>query len=101
MSSTMRAKMYVGYVQKIKQGSGSDEKTTQEVLTMHAVSAPRYPEDGSDEDNTYAKFCPARSWISTSPTRRCLGNSRSAISFTSTSPRSSNSGAVIGRSGGG
>lgn len=25
---------------------------------MHAVCASKYPEDGSDEDNTYAKFTP-------------------------------------------
>lgn len=26
---------------------------------MHAVCASKYPEDGSDEDNTFAKFSPS------------------------------------------
>ena len=28
---------------------------------MHAVAAAKYPADGSDEDNTYAKFSPGAS----------------------------------------
>ncbi|RWO08214.1 hypothetical protein [Mesorhizobium sp.] len=36
-------------------------QTTQENLRFTAVSAKAYPADGSDEDNTYAKFSPAGS----------------------------------------
>jgi hypothetical protein len=53
--STMRAKMQVGFVQVHRNTAG---ETTQETLHMHAVAASKYPEDGSDEDNTYAKFSP-------------------------------------------
>lgn len=59
--SKMRAKMQVGFVQEHFYGqNGEDGKPTksQETLTMHAVSASKYQEDGSDEDNTYAKFSP-------------------------------------------
>lgn len=53
----MRAKLQVGFVQE---HFHYDDKTkkVQETLSMHAVAASRYPEDGSDEDNTYAKFSP-------------------------------------------
>lgn len=54
--STMRAKMQVGMVQEHCYGEGGVK--TQETLTMHAVAASKYAEDGSDEDNTYAKFSP-------------------------------------------
>ena len=52
----MRAKLQVGFVQE--HFHGPDKSKSQETLTMHAVSASKYPEDGSDEDNTYAKFSP-------------------------------------------
>lgn len=53
MATTMRAKMYVESVLR---------HTTVEVLTMRAVPrSDSYPEDGSDEDNTYAKFSPSGS----------------------------------------
>lgn len=55
--SKMRAKMVVGFVQEHFWHGSSGEKS-QETLTMHAVAASKYPEDGSDEDNTYAKFSP-------------------------------------------
>ncbi|RWO20678.1 hypothetical protein [Mesorhizobium sp.] len=35
--------------------------TTQEILQFTAVSAKAYPADGSDEDNTYARFSPSGS----------------------------------------
>ena len=54
--STMRAKFQVGFVQEHFYGPGHGK--SQETLTMHAVAASKYPEDGSDEDNTYAKFSP-------------------------------------------
>lgn len=54
--SKMRAKMQVGMVQE--SFYGPDKSKSQETLTMHAVCASKYPEDGGDEDNTYAKFSP-------------------------------------------
>ena len=46
----MRAKMQV---QEVRRFAGGDE------ITCHAVAAKSYPADGSDEDNTYAKFSPS------------------------------------------
>ena len=48
----MRAKFYIS---EIKRYNGS------EVLTMSAVGPSSYPNDGSDEDNTYAKWSPQAS----------------------------------------
>jgi hypothetical protein len=50
----MRAKLQVGFVQE--HFSGRDGAKSQETLSMHAVAASKYSTDGSDEDNTYAKF---------------------------------------------
>jgi hypothetical protein len=51
MSITMRAKMRVT---KVERFDGSDR------ITMTAVArSGSYPADGSDEDNTYAKFSPS------------------------------------------
>ena len=52
----MRAKMQVCFVEE--HFFGPDKSKSSETLTMHAVAASKYPEDGSDEDNTYAKFSP-------------------------------------------
>ena len=50
MTAFMRAKMYVS---KVERGMGCDG------VTMNAVAkSGAYPTDGSDEDNTYAKFSP-------------------------------------------
>ncbi|TIQ18874.1 MAG: hypothetical protein E5X51_23415 [Mesorhizobium sp.] len=46
----MRAKMRLATVQKV----GDQEK-----LVFQAVAASKYPEDGSDENNTYARFSPS------------------------------------------
>ncbi|MFC3111424.1 hypothetical protein ACFQAT_08055 [Undibacterium arcticum] len=54
--SKMRAKMQVGFVQE--HFYGPEKSKSQETLAMHAVAASKYPEDGSDEDNTFAKFSP-------------------------------------------
>lgn len=54
--TTMRAKLQVGFVQECNYGLNGTK--SMEVLTMHAVAASKYPEDGSDEDNTFAKFSP-------------------------------------------
>ena len=51
MAKSMRAKLRLHQVSKIND--------TTEVLRFHAVAASRYPEDGSDEDNTYAKYSPS------------------------------------------
>lgn len=50
--SNMRAKMTLSSVTKTTYG---------EKLKFDAVPAVSYPEDGSDEDNTYAKFSPQAS----------------------------------------
>jgi hypothetical protein len=60
---TMRAKMQVGFVQQhfgwVDPASGETPKKSMETLTMHAVSkSTPYPADGTDEDNTFAKWSP-------------------------------------------
>jgi hypothetical protein len=51
MTTTMRAKFQVTKVERF---------ATCENVQFAAVSKPAgYPEDGSDEDNTYAKFSPS------------------------------------------
>lgn len=59
MSTSMRAKFMVTNVKQYKDENGS---TTGEYLQMRAVGGNKvqsaYPEDGSDEDNTFAKFTP-------------------------------------------
>ncbi|MDQ2080458.1 hypothetical protein RA307_09725 [Xanthobacteraceae bacterium Astr-EGSB] len=47
----MRAKMRLNHIDKRNEGY--------ETLYFNPVSASRYPEDGSDEDNTFAKFSPS------------------------------------------
>lgn len=55
--SKMRAKLRVGAVLPLQNGEGV---VTQERVTFHGVAKTSgYPEDGSDEDNTYAKFSPS------------------------------------------
>ena len=50
---TMRAKLRIASVTQHESG---------ETLKMEAVGLPgAYPEDGSDEDNTFAKFTPSAS----------------------------------------
>ncbi len=55
-SRTMRAKVKVGAVTPYPNASG---EVTQEILHFHGVAATKYPADGSDEDNTFAKFSPS------------------------------------------
>lgn len=58
---TMRAKFQVGFVQEQFGWAPPGETGTKsmEILTMHAVAkSTAYPEDGTDEDNTYAKWSP-------------------------------------------
>ena len=66
MTTTMRAKLQVGFVQVHEQNLNSEGRwdpkaaptKTMETLQMHAVCAPKYDESGLDEDNTVAKFSP-------------------------------------------
>lgn len=51
MSVPMRAKLYVTHVDKLN--------PSYQTVYFSAVSADKYPEDGSDENNTYAKFSPS------------------------------------------
>lgn len=52
MSTTMRAKMRISFVQ---------QHETHEFIQFNAVAANQYPSDGADENNTYAKFSPSAS----------------------------------------
>lgn len=55
----MRAKMEVSGIEQYK---AADGEVTAEQLSFRAVSRSEgYPEDSSDEDNTYAKFSPQAS----------------------------------------
>lgn len=55
--SKMRAKLRVGAVLPLP---NSDGKVVQERVSFHGVARnSAYPEDGSDENNTYAKFSPS------------------------------------------
>jgi len=47
----MRAKFQVEAIVRVYEGC--------EAVEMRAVGPGQYPEDGSDEDNTYAKFTPS------------------------------------------
>ena len=51
----MRAKLRLNYV---KENEYNGDKQG-EVLSFNAVCANNYPEDGSDENNTFAKFSPS------------------------------------------
>lgn len=53
----MRAKLRVGAVLPMQDGQGN---VVQECVIFHGVSkSAAYPSDGSDEDNTFAKFSPS------------------------------------------
>lgn len=49
--SDMRAKMKIGRIEKHAENL--------ETLHFNPVAASKYPGDGMDEDNTYAKFSPS------------------------------------------
>lgn len=51
--TAMRAKLQVASIQPY------GEPVTQERVIFHGVAATSYPADGSDEDNTFAKFSPS------------------------------------------
>lgn len=48
--TTMRAKMQISQINK---------DSNVEQLQFHGVAAKSYPADGSDEDNTFAKWSPS------------------------------------------
>lgn len=56
-SPVMRAKLRIG---TIKRFVASNDSVVCENLELHGVSKSEgYPEDGSDEDNTFARFTPS------------------------------------------
>lgn len=55
-SSMFRAKLKVNSVEHVKNEDGD---IVADSITMSAVSASQYPEDGQDENNTFAMFTPA------------------------------------------
>lgn len=65
MPVTMRAKMVVtnvnrsGYVNGHDPVTGKETVTKSDAIKMAAVAAKTYPPDGSDEDNTFARFSPS------------------------------------------
>jgi hypothetical protein len=61
----MRAKLQVGHVQENfnwqtpeQVAAGLPREKVSETLGMFAVAASKYPDDGTDEDNTFAKWSP-------------------------------------------
>ena len=57
MTTTMRAKMMVG---SVFPRCDSEGNTANEQVTFFGVSkSSGYPADGSDEDNTFARFSPS------------------------------------------
>lgn len=58
MATRMRAKVRLNHIGAW--GAEGSKGPTQETLTFNPVARNEaYPEDGSDEDNTYAKFSPS------------------------------------------
>ena len=56
--TTMRAKLQIGSL--FENFYGPDKPKFSETLSFHGVcKSGGYPEDGSDEDNTFAKFSPS------------------------------------------
>lgn len=51
--SKMRAKMYVNKIEQLMHGT--------EIIHMTPVVAKSYPNDGTDENNTFAKWTPSGS----------------------------------------
>ncbi|WP_288803933.1 hypothetical protein [uncultured Novosphingobium sp.] len=54
--TTMRAKLQVGSVFAHRNEAG---ETQTETVSFFGVAAKSYPADGSDEDNTFARFSPS------------------------------------------
>ena len=62
--TTMRAKLQISSIEQFP---------TSERLKFQAVAAKSYPADGSDEDNTYAKFSPQADFTITITNPALLG----------------------------
>lgn len=59
MSTIMRAKLQVGFVQEGFAYAGEPKGKCNETLSMHGVcKKDGYPADGIDEDNTFARWSP-------------------------------------------
>lgn len=56
MAANMRAKVRVSQIDDAK---ASDGQLCGQTLHFQAVAASQYPEDGSDENNTFAKYTPS------------------------------------------
>ena len=69
MPHAMRAKLRLHHVDQL--GHAYEPKS--ETLHFHAVAASRYPEDGSDENNTFARFSPSASMSLTVANPALLG----------------------------
>lgn len=60
--SDMRAKMRVSQIQSFETSADPPHKQAEkclEVIKFHAVAASAYPADGTDENNSYAKWTPS------------------------------------------
>lgn len=55
--TTMRAKVRVGGVFPLQDGNGN--QTGERLQLFGVAKSGSYPADGSDEDNTFAKFTPS------------------------------------------
>lgn len=55
----MRAKMIVTEIVRVGYTNGAAGFHKQDRVKFAAVAAKKYPDDGSDEDNTYARFSPS------------------------------------------
>lgn len=64
MNTAMRAKLRVSSVQELFSRDEGDSEKFGEQLYFHAVARnDAYPEDGSDENNTYAQFSPTANFF--------------------------------------
>lgn len=68
----MRAKFYVSNIEKFDNS---------ERITFNAVAAGKYPEDGSDENNSYAKWTPNASCLMTINNPALIGKFNSGDTF--------------------
>lgn len=75
--ATMRAKLRVNSVEPYPM----DGQPSQERLRFSAVSAKAYPADGSDEDNTFARYTPSASLEMTITNPALLGKFRKGQVF--------------------
>ena len=79
MMRKMRAKMKVGAV--LSWPPAADGSVQQERLQLHGVAAGKYPDDGSDENNTFAKFSPAVSLDITIANPALIGSFKAGDTF--------------------